>query len=68
MFGYPFSVVWNYSIYKDKNNPCHLQQPLRQIGGKKSLIQILRHFHGLENLSGIFWGEALVLAFSADFG
>jgi hypothetical protein len=26
MIGYPFSVVWNYSIYKDTNNPHHLQQ------------------------------------------
>lgn len=26
------------------------------------------HFHDTENLSGIFWGVPLVLAFSADFG
>jgi hypothetical protein len=27
---YPFSVVWNFSNYKDTNNPHHLQQPVKR--------------------------------------
>ena len=35
--GYPFSVVLNNSIYKDRNNPLHLQQrPKRCNFEKKS--------------------------------
>jgi hypothetical protein len=40
MMGYPFSVVWNYSIYKDKNIPRHLQQRPKRCNFEKNSFSL----------------------------